>query len=147
MCGRIIGSLYFSEIKIKLIYYEACLSKEKAIERDQYSCVKCGLSREESEKKYGEDLCVARIDGNNENNELNNLETLCRKCFIQYAFLAKNRITTKKKENSLGENDKIFREKQNIEQWETELCYWSSQPLTGYKYSEKRKAWWKLKSK
>ena len=56
-------------------------NREKAVERDNYKCTECGLTREQSYKLFGNDFCVVRIDGDPSNNELNNFKTLCRKCF------------------------------------------------------------------
>ena len=56
-------------------------NREVALRRDQFQCTKCGLSRAASRMKYKIDLYVKRVDGNNENNDISNLKTLCRKCF------------------------------------------------------------------
>lgn len=55
-------------------------NREKAIKRDNFKCQKCGLSRDESKKRLGRDLFVYHL-GNNKNNELDNLVTLCQRCF------------------------------------------------------------------
>lgn len=55
-------------------------NREKAILRDGKSCRQCGLSRRESYGRYGKDLFVLHI-GNKKDNRLENLITLCSKCF------------------------------------------------------------------
>jgi hypothetical protein len=54
---------------------------------------------------------------------------------------------TPPKSNTDGDsNDKdLFGNEVKGQQWETPLCYWSSVKLPGYKYSQKKKAWWKSK--
>lgn len=61
-------------------------NREKAIERDDFRCAECGMSREESEKDFGQDLFVTRVDGNNQNNQLSNLKTVCKSCFNKFKF-------------------------------------------------------------
>lgn len=39
----------------------------------------------------------------------------------------------------------LFGVKTEGTQWETSITYWSTVKLSGYKYSEKKKAWWKKK--
>ncbi len=45
----------------------------KVLERDEFKCQRCGYAF----------LEVHHIDGNRENNDLNNLITLCRKCHFE----------------------------------------------------------------
>ncbi len=47
--------------------------KLKVLERDEFKCQRCGYAF----------LEVHHIDGNRENNDLNNLITLCRKCHFE----------------------------------------------------------------
>ncbi|UMX47608.1 MAG: hypothetical protein L7H18_04145 [Candidatus Nealsonbacteria bacterium DGGOD1a] len=56
-------------------------NREKAIERDGFKCTRCGLDRGSSQKDHGKDLFVRHIDNDPKNNEINNLKTLCYKCF------------------------------------------------------------------
>ncbi len=56
-------------------------NREIAIERNGYRCTRCGIGREESLQKSGRDFCVIRVDGNQNNNSLGNLKSLCRNCF------------------------------------------------------------------
>jgi len=55
-------------------------NRERAMKRDNFKCQKCGLSRDESKNKLGKDLFVYHL-GSTKNNELDNLVTLCQKCF------------------------------------------------------------------
>lgn len=56
-------------------------NREEAVARDNYRCTNCNLTREDSIKSGMGDLCVSRIDRNKNNNNLDNLQTLCRNCF------------------------------------------------------------------
>lgn len=60
-------------------------NREAAIERDNFKCAGCGLTREANKQKYGRDLYVRHIDNNKKNNDINNLKTLCYKCFLKEA--------------------------------------------------------------
>jgi len=55
-------------------------NRKKVLLRDKEQCQMCGLSRKESYKKYGKDLYVVHLKGK-ENNSLENLITLCKRCF------------------------------------------------------------------
>lgn len=57
----------------------------KTLERDGYTCQKCGMNEEEHFDKWECSLIVHHKDGNgrdkeNPNNTLENLKTLCKKC-------------------------------------------------------------------
>lgn len=54
-------------------------NRENAIKRDGEKCSLCGLSRDESLKKFNRDLYVKHINGCN--NNLENLRTVCLYCF------------------------------------------------------------------
>lgn len=56
-------------------------NREKALVRDEYKCVKCGMSQKGSYKKYRRDLYVVRLIG--DDNRLNNLISLCRGCHVR----------------------------------------------------------------
>ena len=55
------------------------------LQRDNGTCSLCGMTREEHREKYGKDICVDHIDGNNiysekPNNSPENLRVLCFVC-------------------------------------------------------------------
>lgn len=60
--------------------------REKAIRRDGFECVVCGLPRRESYELYGADLNVhhktelVKFESTEKANKLDNLETLCHEC-------------------------------------------------------------------
>lgn len=56
-------------------------NREKALSRDEYKCVKCGMTQQGSYKKYRRDLYVVRLIGND--NKLDNLVSLCRGCHVR----------------------------------------------------------------
>jgi len=53
-------------------------NREKALERDNYQCSICGLTREENRKRHNRDLYVSHIKKGN--NNLDNLITMCPIC-------------------------------------------------------------------
>ena len=60
---------------------------ELVLKRDDFKCVKCGMSDQDHFKKYGRGLIVHHKDGKGycvrkgkKNNDISNLETLCCKC-------------------------------------------------------------------
>jgi len=62
-------------------------NRELVIQRDGEKCVKCGMTREEHQTKYGLDITVDHIDNNGrnkprplKNNDPDNLQTLCLPC-------------------------------------------------------------------
>ena len=62
-------------------------NREIVIQRDGERCVECGMTRDEHKEKYGKDIEVNHIDKRGQcvpkdqrNNNLENLETLCRSC-------------------------------------------------------------------
>ena len=55
------------------------------LERDNYRCVKCGMSNKEHQETWGRTITVDHIDGNGryskvKNHDLSNLQTLCLRC-------------------------------------------------------------------
>ncbi len=65
-------------------------NREKAIQRDNETCQKCGITRVEHYKKYNRDITVDHIDRmgrgvsiKEKNNALNNLMTLCISCHMK----------------------------------------------------------------
>lgn len=74
------------EVKAKMMerwnktYFDG--NRDAVLERDRFKCVNCGITQEESERKYGRRLHVRHIDNNPKNNALENLESLCPHCFL-----------------------------------------------------------------
>ncbi len=65
--------------------------REEVLARNNYKCVKCGISRDKSYKKYERDLYIRHIDNDKNNHSLSNLTSLCYKCFNKLAkFVPKN---------------------------------------------------------
>ncbi len=60
-------------------------NRENTLKRDNYSCQKCGLTQEDSFKKYKKDLFVIHRSEKN-NHSLLNLITLCNGCFTKERF-------------------------------------------------------------
>ena len=59
--------------------------REKVLERDNYLCCVCGMTRKEHKKKWKRDLTLDHIDGNGRysnkpNNNPDNIWTLCLSC-------------------------------------------------------------------
>ena len=55
-------------------------NRERAIQKAGYQCTFCHISRQESYEKYGKDLYVRHLNGE-ENHSLENLMVLCQNCF------------------------------------------------------------------
>ena len=60
-------------------------NREKVLERDNYSCQKCGMTNAEHIKKWNRSITIDHIDRNGrfskyKNNDMSNLMTLCIKC-------------------------------------------------------------------
>lgn len=62
-------------------------NRELVIQRDREQCVLCGMTRVAHKEKYGRDITVDHIDGqgrytakDEQNNNLDNLQTLCLPC-------------------------------------------------------------------
>lgn len=59
--------------------------REEVFKRDNYQCVKCGMTDKEHHKKWDREITIDHIDGrglhsNDKNNSLDNLQTLCSSC-------------------------------------------------------------------
>jgi hypothetical protein len=54
--------------------------RDKVLLRDNYQCVKCGMTRLKHLEKWGTDINVDHIDRNRKNNIMENLQTLCLHC-------------------------------------------------------------------
>jgi 5-methylcytosine-specific restriction endonuclease McrA len=57
-------------------------NRKKVLDRDGYKCIKCSVTEEESIERYDERLRVVHL-GAIENNELDNLATFCRNCWMK----------------------------------------------------------------
>lgn len=87
-----------SKLKYDFKYYAG--NRSIALKRDKYICTQCGISQSESLSKYKKDLFVEHIDGDNKNNDLQNLTSVCKNCHSKKIFkklVKKNK--SKKKEN------------------------------------------------
>lgn len=70
------------------IHGESCGRTVKAVQElrearrkcDNYTCQECGMTQDECKKKYNRILDVHHVDGDDTNNILENLITLCRSC-------------------------------------------------------------------
>lgn len=60
-------------------------NREKAMQRDEYKCTKCGITQEDSLQKFGKDLYVERIK-KEKGNVLENLITACQECHNKKAM-------------------------------------------------------------
>ena len=64
-------------------------NKQKALKRDGYKCVKCGMTNKKHKIRFGCEITVDHIDGKGrsvpvkeKNNSLKNLQTLCIRCHM-----------------------------------------------------------------
>lgn len=86
------GKIYYYDVPREIILkrkdnYLFGGNRIKALERDGFKCVLCGMTQEEHLLKYGRDITVDHIDGSgcntlkkDKNNSLDNLRTLCLRC-------------------------------------------------------------------
>lgn len=54
--------------------------RQKAIKRDKFQCVRCGMSDVKHKQKWNKGLTVDHKDRNRKNNCMKNLQTLCFSC-------------------------------------------------------------------
>jgi hypothetical protein len=54
--------------------------KKQILIRDNYKCINCGITQEESKRLYEEGLSIHHIDYNKKNTNFSNCITLCHKC-------------------------------------------------------------------
>ncbi len=82
---------YYSRPEVKQRLKEYGYSRRYAgnrnavLDRDGFACVDCGMIQKQHKLNYGIDLGVFHVDGDLENNSMNNLATLCRVCMAKRA--------------------------------------------------------------
>lgn len=54
--------------------------RQAVLERDKYSCCKCGMTDTEHKAKWGRPITIDHKDRNKKNNTMGNLWTLCLSC-------------------------------------------------------------------
>lgn len=93
-------------------------NRKKALERDNFTCVECGMTNEEHINIWKRGLVVHHIDGRglrcsgkDKNNNLNNLITLCMKCHRK-----KHQPTKPKPIVQLSKNGDFIREYDGVSQ-------------------------------
>jgi len=70
--------------------------RKKALERDNYKCVRCGIRNEEHQKTQGRSLHIhhikpfSKFDGYKLANELTNLTSVCTNCHSKIELLSEN---------------------------------------------------------
>ncbi len=83
-------------------------NREAALEHDDYKCTQCAMTREESYKKSNKDLYVEHVNGDFNNNSLDNLATFCFRCHSKKIAIANKKNSEKiKTMNSLKVLDVI----------------------------------------
>lgn len=55
-------------------------NREKVIQRDKESCVRCGMTRREHHRRWYTDINVDHISRDRSDNRMTNLQTLCLFC-------------------------------------------------------------------
>jgi 5-methylcytosine-specific restriction endonuclease McrA len=61
-------------------YFATQGKREDVLKRDNYKCVKCGMTDRQHKEKWNKPITIDHIDKNRRNNKMNNLQTLCLKC-------------------------------------------------------------------
>lgn len=64
----------------KNLFYRFDGNREAALLRDNYSCVKCSMTDAQHRSKWDRPITVDHKDKNQNNNALENLQTLCLTC-------------------------------------------------------------------
>lgn len=75
-------------------------NRTKALERDGYACVNCGMTDTQHKKTWGFSITVDHIDGKGrysevKNHSLDNLQTLCVVCHSRKDSVGKSKIGNK----------------------------------------------------
>ena len=117
--------------------------RQSVLERDNYSCVKCKLTRKEHYNRFNRDITIDHIDKNRKNNTLDNLQTLCVPCHNE----KDNRETRIKKGMQLAKGRKNTEEQRKIIS-QNHAHYWKGKkrsPETAKKISDTLKLRWSSK--
>ena len=61
-------------------YYAVGGLRQQVLERDNYRCVRCGMTDQEHKEQWGRPITIDHKDRNRRCNELDNLQTLCLSC-------------------------------------------------------------------
>lgn len=54
--------------------------RDNILERDLWRCVSCGMTNEQHIVIFARSITIDHIDGNRNNNKVDNLQTLCLRC-------------------------------------------------------------------
>lgn len=54
--------------------------RDAVLKRDNYSCVRCGMTDKEHKERWNRPITVDHKDKNKKNNTMENLQTLCLRC-------------------------------------------------------------------
>ena len=61
-------------------YYATGRLRAQVLRRDDYKCVRCGMTDPEHKTEWGRPITIDHKDKNRKNNALENLQTLCLRC-------------------------------------------------------------------
>lgn len=64
----------------QILHYRFAGNREAALKRDNYCCVKCGMTDVQHREKWSRPITVDHRDRDESNNALDNLQTLCFSC-------------------------------------------------------------------
>lgn len=115
-------------------------NRKKALERDGYTCVLCGMSDEQHRKTWGFSITVDHIDGQGrysptKNHKLDNLQTLCVVCHTKKDRTARDSSKyildgRKRVDNSSGYRGVYFDKRAN--RWKAYIGYRRKKISIGY---------------